>query len=283
VVVFLKINSKIIREDLYNLIIKPATREYERQLIIKAKNHSQTEQGLKNALEILEAELRPLAIRDNLTPDIADFYQKITHQSTKKAPTNLTTNYKISLKNQEEAIFAGGCFWCMVEPFELKDGIISVTSGYTGGKLKNPSYDQISGGYTDHLEAVKIEFNPKIITYLALLEIYWQLIDPTDRFGQYQDRGSQYRTAIFVNSPKQRQIAEDFIAKQIQAGKYSSPIVTKVKAASIFWPAENYHQSFYKKQKKRYRQIKKTRKRYARIQKIKRRLQQFSDTLKNKT
>ena len=149
--------------------------------------------------------------------------------------------------NHAQATFAGGCFWCVEAAFEKLDGVISVTSGYAGGKEKNPSYKEVSAGRTSHLEAVLVRYNPAEIRYADLLEVFWRQIDPTDDGGQFADRGDQYRTAIFVHSPRQRRLARSSKAALARRGVFSRPIVTRIREASRFYPAENYHQDYYKK------------------------------------
>ena len=169
---------------------------------------------------------------------------------------------------QDSAVFAGGCFWCMVEPFENLNGIVSVLSGYTGGEVENPTYDQVSGQYTGHVEAVEIIFDTRIIQYEDLVELYWQLTDPTDEFGQFQDRGSQYRPIIFVKNEQQRQFAEKSKQQLADSGKYKHPIVTLIQPTTVFWPAENFHQQFYKKNPKRYKRIERARQQYLAFQRL---------------
>jgi peptide-methionine (S)-S-oxide reductase len=152
----------------------------------------------------------------------------------------------------EKAIFAGGCFWCMVKPFDQWDGVHSVISGYTGGHLKNPTYEDVKTGTTGHYEAVEINYDPSIISYEEILTIYWQQIDPTDDGGQFHDRGDPYRTAIFYSNDQQKQLAEKSKADLEQSGKFSIPIVTKILRAVAFYQAEDYHQDFYKKSKQEY-------------------------------
>ncbi len=154
----------------------------------------------------------------------------------------------------EKATFAGGCFWCMVKPFDEMPGIIKVISGYTGGHLENPTYEQIKKGDTGHYEAVQITFNPELFPYEKLLDLYWPQIDPTDAGGQFFDRGSQYRTAIFYHTDLQKQYAE--ISKQllINSGRFSKQIVTEILPATTFYEAEDYHQHFYKKNPEKYKQ-----------------------------
>lgn len=148
----------------------------------------------------------------------------------------------------DTAIFAGGCFWCMVHPFDQEPGIIKVVSGYTGGHVANPTYEQVSSQQTGHTEAVEITFDPAIISYQELVEIYWRQTDPTDAMGQFQDRGDNYRPVIFVNSEKQRKIALASKAALVASGRFKEPIVTQIETAQPFYPAEDYHQNFYKKE-----------------------------------
>ena len=154
-------------------------------------------------------------------------------------------------KKIETAIFAGGCFWCMTKPFDQMPGIISVRSGYTGGDVENPTYEQVKSGTTGHTEAVKIIFDKTIISYEELLEIYWHQTDPTDASGQFQDRGSNYRPVIFVKNETQRQAAELSLKNLIVSERFKKPIVTKIESACPFYEAEEEHQQFYKKDPKR--------------------------------
>lgn len=148
--------------------------------------------------------------------------------------------------------FAGGCFWCMVKPFDSYDGIESVISGYMGGEIAHPTYEQVKSGTTNHLEVVEIKYDDQIFSFNQLLEIFFSIIDPTDNEGQWMDRGSQYRTAIYYTTEEQRTISEEYI-KHIQPN-YQLPIVTEIRPASDFYHAEDYHQDFYKKDPDRYRQ-----------------------------
>jgi len=151
------------------------------------------------------------------------------------------------------ATFAGGCFWCMVKPFVEWDGIHSVISGYMGGDLENPSYEDVKKGNSGHLEVVQIVFNDDIFPYEKLLEIFWQQIDPTDDGGQFQDRGSNYSTAIFYHSEQQKIIAEQSKQDLANSGRFKKTIVTQIRAAETFYPAEEYHQDFYKKNPEHYK------------------------------
>ena len=152
-----------------------------------------------------------------------------------------------------EAIFAGGCFWCMEPPFEKLPGVLSVTSGYTGGEKAHPSYKEVSAGGTGHTEAVQILYDPAKITYQELLEVFWMNIDPTDAQGQFVDRGTQYRSGIFYLNDRQRELAEASRQKLQQSGRFKKPVVTEVVPASTFYPAEEYHQDYYKKNRVRYK------------------------------
>ena len=155
--------------------------------------------------------------------------------------------------NVELAIFAGGCFWCMEPPFEKQPGVLSVTSGYTGGQKLNPTYHEVSAGGTGHTEAIEIVFDPAKISYPQLLEILWMNIDPTDGNGQFVDRGNQYRSAIFYLNEEQRLLAEASKQALGKSGRFDKPIVTEIVPASTFYPAEEYHQDYYKKNPLRYK------------------------------
>ncbi len=147
----------------------------------------------------------------------------------------------------QKATFAGGCFWCMVKPFDSYDGIESVVSGYTGGHTENPTYKEVCSESTGHFEAVEITFDPERFSYEKLLELYWQQIDPTDPGGQFHDRGNSYRTAIFYHNDEQRLLAEQSKKELAESKKFSKPIATLLLEAKPFYPAETYHQDYYKK------------------------------------
>lgn len=151
------------------------------------------------------------------------------------------------MKQYEIATFAGGCFWCMVKPFDQLPGIIKVVSGYTGGHKANPTYEEVCSGTTGHTEAVQITFNPEQITYRQLLQIYWTQIDPTDSEGQFYDRGPSYRPAIFYHTEEQKKLAEASKQELAASGRFSKPIVVSIEPAGPFYPAEEEHQDFYKK------------------------------------
>lgn len=150
-------------------------------------------------------------------------------------------------KNIETAIFAGGCFWCMVQPFDSLPGIEKVRSGYTGGHTVNPTYEEVCSHTTGHTEAVKIWFDSEKMTYDELVSIYWEQTDPTDAMGQFQDRGDSYRPVIFVADDQQRAVAEKSKAALIASKRFDKPIVTAIEEAKPFYEAEEYHQDFYKK------------------------------------
>ncbi|WP_067844292.1 peptide-methionine (S)-S-oxide reductase MsrA [Amphibacillus sediminis] len=156
------------------------------------------------------------------------------------------------MTNIAYATFAGGCFWCMVKPFNQWDGVHAVISGYTGGTLANPSYKDVKTGQTGHYEAVQIKYDPDKISYQQILALYWPQIDPTDPDGQFHDRGPQYRTAIFYHDDEQKRLAEQSKAELEASGRFKKPIVTKILPANLFYPAEEYHQDFYKKNQQEY-------------------------------
>ena len=153
----------------------------------------------------------------------------------------------------EIATFAGGCFWCMEPPFEKLDGVLCVISGYAGGKKENPSYEEVSSGGTGHTESIQIVFNPKKVSYGELLDVFWRNIDPTDAHGQFVDKGDQYRPAIFYHDDEQKRIAEGSKKKLQSSGKFDRPVVVEIVPAGPFYPAEEYHQDYYKKNPVRYK------------------------------
>lgn len=152
-----------------------------------------------------------------------------------------------------KATLAGGCFWCMEPPFDVLDGVISTTSGYIGGKTKNPTYKEVSAGTTGHTEAVEIVYDPKKVSFEKLLEVFWKNIDPTDKVGQFCDRGSQYRPELFVHDAEQRKIAEASKAAIIKSKPFKADIVVPITEATVFYAAEDYHQDYYKKNPIRYK------------------------------
>lgn len=153
----------------------------------------------------------------------------------------------------EKATFAGGCFWCMVTPFEELPGIRSIVSGYTGGHTEHPTYEEVCTDRTGHAEAVQITFDPAVFPYKKLLELFWQQIDPTDPGGQFYDRGSSYRTAIFYHNEKQREEAEESKRQLERSGRFDKPIATEIVPASAFYPAEEHHQDYHRKQPAHYK------------------------------
>ena len=159
--------------------------------------------------------------------------------------TNMSEGY-------DKAYFAGGCFWCMEPPFEDLDGVIEATSGYMGGNVENPTYEEVTTGTTGHAEVVEILYDPEIVSYEELLEVFWRNIDPTALNYQFADVGTQYRTEIFTVGPDQKKLAEESKNELENSGKFNKPIVTAISDAPIFYIAEEYHQDFYKKQAMRY-------------------------------
>ena len=153
----------------------------------------------------------------------------------------------------QAATFAGGCFWCMERPFEILEGVYSVTSGYAGGPEREPTYEQVASGQTGHAEVVQVVYDPNLITYEVLLDTFWRQIDPTQVDGQFVDRGRQYRTAIFTHDERQRELALASRQALADSKRFDKPIVTAIEPLTQFWPAEEYHQDFYKKNPARYK------------------------------
>jgi peptide-methionine (S)-S-oxide reductase len=154
---------------------------------------------------------------------------------------------------QAVATFAGGCFWCMEHPFDQLEGVVSVTSGYTGGRTANPTYEQVSSGTTGHAESVQVVYDPAKVSYEKLLDVFWHNIDPLTANAQFCDRGTQYRSAIFYHDDEQRRLAEASKRQLESSGRFTQPIATEIVAASAFYPAEEYHQHYYRKNPVRYR------------------------------
>ncbi len=146
-----------------------------------------------------------------------------------------------------KAVFAGGCFWCMEPPFDKLDGVKATISGYAGGVTKNPSYDKVASGLTDHLESILVLYDKKKVNFSQLVEVFWQNIDPTQTNGQFYDIGAHYKTAIFHINPEQKKIAEKSKAVIEKSKLFSKPIATKILSVHEFWQAEEYHQDYYKK------------------------------------
>ena len=145
----------------------------------------------------------------------------------------------------DTAIFAGGCFWCMTPPFEKLNGVTKVLSGYTGGRVEDPTYEDYAE--KGHIEAVEVTYDPSIVTYKELLDVYWKQVNPTDSQGQFCDRGPQYRPAIFYKTEQQKKTAEQSKETLGKSGKFANPLTTEIIAATKFYPAEQYHQDYYKK------------------------------------
>jgi peptide-methionine (S)-S-oxide reductase len=165
----------------------------------------------------------------------------------------VAVNRPAGAANLEKAIFAGGCFWCMEEAFEGVEGVVSVMSGYIGGTKANPSYEEVSSGSTGHAEAVEVLFDPGRTSYPMLLKVFWRNIDPTTPDRQFCDRGSQYRSAIFALTEIQQRQAEESKRAVEQTKPFGDPIVTQIVPATTFYPAEDYHQDFYKRNPIRYK------------------------------
>jgi len=156
----------------------------------------------------------------------------------------------------EKATFAGGCFWCMEPPFDELPGVVSTTSGYTGGQTKNPTYEEVSSGGTGHAEAVEVVFDPAKVTYQQLLDVFWKNVDPVTPDRQFCDAGSQYRAAIFYHSEEQKRLALASKKAIEDSGRFKQPIVTQIVAAAPFYRAEEYHQDYYKKNPIRFKYYK---------------------------
>lgn len=148
----------------------------------------------------------------------------------------------------KKATFAGGCFWCMQPVYDKLTGVQSTAVGYVGGTKENPSYEEVTTGRTGHAEAIEVTFDPSKVSYTELLDAFWRSIDPTDPRGQFADKGSQYRTAVFYHDEEQEKLALESKEKFAKSGKFDQPIVTEIVPASKFYPAEEYHQKYYQKQ-----------------------------------
>lgn len=159
----------------------------------------------------------------------------------------------LSDQDFKQALFAGGCFWCVESDLEKQPGVKEVISGYIGGSKENPTYEEVSSGTSGHIEAVKVFYDPKILSYEKLLDAFWRHVNPTDVGGQFVDRGPQYQTAIFYLDETQRAAAEASKKELDQSGRYDRPIVTPIQKATPFYEAEEYHQDYYKKHPFRYK------------------------------
>jgi peptide-methionine (S)-S-oxide reductase len=168
-------------------------------------------------------------------------------------PVMLIAMTAVTAANLEKATFAGGCFWCMEHPFDEIPGVVSVTAGYTGGWKKNPTYEEVSAGGTGHAESVQIVYDPTKVTYEKLLSVFWHNIDPTTRDRQFCDSGHQYRSAIFYHGEEQHRLALQSKERLEKDKPFKGPIVTEIVPAGPFYPAEEYHQHYYKKNPIRYR------------------------------
>ncbi|NHZ73564.1 MAG: peptide-methionine (S)-S-oxide reductase MsrA [Nitrospirae bacterium] len=157
----------------------------------------------------------------------------------------------------QKATFAGGCFWCMEPPFENLDGVFEVVSGYSGGPEERPTYEEVSAGMTGHREVIQVVYDPAKVSYEELLEVFWRQIDPTDSEGQFADRGNQYETAIYYHDDEQKSLAEKSRDELAKSGRFDRPIVTEILAAGAFYPAEDYHQDYYKKNSTHYKRYRK--------------------------
>ena len=168
--------------------------------------------------------------------------------------------------NADTATFAGGCFWCMEPPFDKLDGVVATISGYAGGDVENPTYQEVTSGTTGHYETVNIIYDATKIDYETLLEVYWRNVDPLDNEGQFCDRGSSYRPAIFTRSDAQQRLAE--ASKADVAERFEDPIVVPIEPLNAFYPAEDYHQNFYKKDPVRYKSYRQGCRRDARLEQL---------------
>jgi peptide-methionine (S)-S-oxide reductase len=171
-------------------------------------------------------------------------------------------------KRLSSAVFAGGCFWCVESDFDKLDGVVSTTSGYTGGTVDRPTYEQVSHEKTGHYEAVKVTYDPDKVSYGDLVDYFFHHIDPTDAAGQFCDKGESYRSAVFVANDEQREVAEAEVSMINESGVLDAPVVTKIVDASTFWPAETYHQDYYKKNPLKYRYYRTACGRDARVKKV---------------
>ncbi len=163
---------------------------------------------------------------------------------------------KVEAAMPAKAYFAGGCFWCMEEVFEKVDGVIAVVSGYMGGTVANPTYEQVSAGQTGHAESVEVSYDPAKVSYQKLLEAFWRNVDPVTPNAQFCDHGSQYRSAVFYGTDEEKRLSEESKGVIEQSKRFSEPIVTQLVKASTFYSAEEYHQDFYKKNPIRYKYYK---------------------------
>ncbi len=169
------------------------------------------------------------------------------------AETKQPASSSVKPENLSVATFAGGCFWCTESDFEKLPGVHEVISGYSGGHVINPSYEDVSKGVTGHLESVQVYYDPKLISYDTLLDAFWRMVNPTDNEGQFVDRGEQYRTMIFYHTEEQKEKAERSRKLLNESGRYKAPVITEIRKFETFYPAEEYHQDYYKKNPIRYK------------------------------
>ncbi|MGD6816980.1 peptide-methionine (R)-S-oxide reductase MsrB [Metabacillus sp. 84] len=191
------------------------------------------------------------AILFAVMPNIGEYFTKRSHETQPVAAAG--TDEKGTDGKKAVATFAGGCFWCMEPPFEKLEGVSEVISGYTGGETKNPSYKDVSSGSTGHIEAVQVVYDPSLVTYEELLQVFWRQIDPTDDGGQFVDRGDQYLSAVFYHSEEQKAAAEKSKTELEQSERFDSKLVTEIREAGTFYQAEDYHQDYYKKSSVQYK------------------------------
>jgi peptide methionine sulfoxide reductase msrA/msrB len=168
------------------------------------------------------------------------------------AETDRQTLPAVIPENLSVATFAGGCFWCTESDFEKLPGVYKVISGFSGGHVANPSYEDVSKGTTGHVESVQVYYDPKVISYEGLLDAFWRMVNPTDNEGQFVDRGNQYRTLIFYHTEEQKAEAEHSRQLLNESGRYKAPVITEIRKFEAFYPAEEYHQDYYKKNPVRY-------------------------------
>ncbi|MBF7729156.1 peptide-methionine (S)-S-oxide reductase MsrA [Pseudomonas sp. N040] len=185
--------------------------------------------------------LASLALLAGAAATIAQTDQSATPAASAPAPADYA-----------EAVFAGGCFWCTEADFDKLPGVMQTTSGYTGGQLPNPSYEQVSSGSSGHVEAVRVRYDPAEISYAELLEAFWPTIDPVTANAQFCDKGTQYRSVIFYGNPEEQRLAQASRAALEQSGRLPGPVVTEILPAGTFYPAEAYHQDYHQRNPIRY-------------------------------
>jgi peptide methionine sulfoxide reductase msrA/msrB len=169
------------------------------------------------------------------------------------AQAEMKDSPSMNQENLSVATFAGGCFWCTESDFEKLDGVVEVISGFAGGELKNPTYQQVSSGSTKHLESVEVHYDPNKISYEKLLDAFWKMVNPTDTGGQFVDRGYQYSTAIFYHTEEQKKLAEASKSNLNKSGRYEKEVITPIRKSTPFYAAEEYHQDYYKHNPVRYK------------------------------